>query len=94
VFSPGQRSEISEYAYNFHVEDAGPGRGQNNGYIGSMYRLWFLAPLEQKLIDICIDSATVLCKSAEGYWCDFSAPSKGTKLIKEQLKTDPTLENL
>lgn len=35
-----------------------------------------------------------MCKTEEGFWCDFSAPPKAIKLIKEYiLATDPTLEN-
>jgi hypothetical protein len=38
--------------------------------------------------------STIMCKTEEGFWCDFSAPPKAIKLIKEYiLATDPTLEN-
>lgn len=46
-----------------------------------------------KLIALSVDSPTLFCKSADGYWVNFGVPPKTTALIREYLKKNPTLEN-
>ncbi|KAJ9132457.1 Chloramphenicol acetyltransferase-like domain protein [Pleurostoma richardsiae] len=38
--------------------------------------------------------STIMCKTEEGYWCDFGAGAKTAEQIKEYLAKDPFLENL
>ncbi|KAJ3533676.1 hypothetical protein NM208_g7879 [Fusarium decemcellulare] len=35
----------------------------------------------------------IMCKTTEGFWCDFSAPPKAIALIKDHLARDPMLES-
>ncbi|KAK3325017.1 hypothetical protein B0H66DRAFT_547248 [Apodospora peruviana] len=38
--------------------------------------------------------ARIMCKTEEGYWCDFRAATKVFEKVKEYLAQDPMLENL
>jgi hypothetical protein len=38
--------------------------------------------------------ATIMCKTEEGYWCNFAIPVKGMKMVEEYLKKDPMLKLL
>ncbi|KAF5027124.1 hypothetical protein F66182_750 [Fusarium sp. NRRL 66182] len=44
--------------------------------------------------DCITDSTSIMCRTKRGFWCDFAAPIKSMKLIKEYLAQDPALENL
>lgn len=35
-----------------------------------------------------------MCKTDEGYWCDYSGASASIKRVEEYLAKDPLLENL
>ncbi|KAL3477733.1 hypothetical protein BJX99DRAFT_225647 [Aspergillus californicus] len=37
--------------------------------------------------------STAMCRTEEGFWCNFSAPVQAIALIKEYLEKDPLLEN-
>jgi hypothetical protein len=41
-----------------------------------------------------LDSSSIMCKTKEGYWCNFVMPVKGMKMVEEYLKKDPLLELL
>ncbi|KAM0543811.1 hypothetical protein ACHAPJ_012118 [Fusarium lateritium] len=37
---------------------------------------------------------SIMCRTKEGFWCDFAAPLKALALVKEHLAKDPWLEDL
>jgi hypothetical protein len=39
-------------------------------------------------------NTTIMCKTEEGYWCNFALPVKGMRMVEAYLKKDPMLDLL
>jgi hypothetical protein len=56
-----------------------------------------LAPLrmlltkDNLLIWFLIVNSTVMCKTDEGYWCNFSMSTRASRIVEEYLAKDPML---
>jgi hypothetical protein len=46
---------------------------------------------ELEVTDLLIDRVAIMCRTSEGFWCDFAAPPKTMALVEKFFRWDPLL---